>query len=256
MLVLTAILAAAALGQKKDELIPAVPTDLATAAYPFVAIESGVSGQVHVEVDINTKGRVTAARVLSGPGFTCPDVKNVAVVAIRNAATEAAMKTKYKPARLNGKAVVSTARLMFGFTPPQNSSSDNSPKIITVGTWEPDDSKVNGNDAKSDAGSTTTDARILTVKGKKPATAVLGNPKVFVKPIYPAAAARLGVKGMVEVKVLIDTDGSVLSAEALDGHPLLKPGAVTAACSSTFHSTQLSGQPVKVSGIIRYSFKP
>lgn len=231
VLVLTAVLAAAAFGQKKDELIPAVPTDLATAAYPFVAIESGVSGEVHVEVDINTKGRVTAARVLSGPGFTCPDVKNVAVVAIRNAATEAAMKTKYKPARLNGKAVVSTARLMFGFTPPSRTTQEVE-KEKSV--------KVTGH---------------VTATNSK--GGVLNHKAISLPPpTYPNAAHSLRVSGLVKVKVLIDTDGIILSAEPIEGHPLLKPAARTAACKAVFEPTLLEGQPVKVSGIISYNFVP
>jgi outer membrane biosynthesis protein TonB len=54
--------------------------------------------------------------------------------------------------------------------------------------------------------------------------------------------------------VLIDENGNVVSAHATSGHPLLQAGAVAAARASKFVPTKLSGQPVKVTGIIQYNF--
>lgn len=73
-------------------------------------------------------------------------------------------------------------------------------------------------------------------------------------PAYPAAAKAVGAKGSVSVQVLIDEDGSVVSANAASGHPLLRQAAEGAARRAKFRPTQLSGQPVKVSGVITYVF--
>ena len=73
-------------------------------------------------------------------------------------------------------------------------------------------------------------------------------------PAYPAAAKAVGAKGSVSVQVLIDENGNVVSASAASGHPLLRQAAVGAAQRAKFRPTQLSGQPVKVSGVITYVF--
>jgi protein TonB len=76
------------------------------------------------------------------------------------------------------------------------------------------------------------------------------------KPPYPPAARAVRASGAVTVQVLIDESGSVVSASAVSGHPLLRAAAVQAARSARFSPTQLSGQPVKVSGVITYNFVP
>ncbi len=76
------------------------------------------------------------------------------------------------------------------------------------------------------------------------------------KPPYPAAARAVGASGAVSVQVLIDENGDVVSATAVSGHPLLAASSVEAARSAKFTPTTLSGQPVKVSGIITYNFVP
>lgn len=74
------------------------------------------------------------------------------------------------------------------------------------------------------------------------------------KPAYPAIAKAANASGTVNVQVLVDENGNVLSAHAVSGHPLLKQSAVAAARGAKFRPTLLSGQPVKVSGIIVYNF--
>jgi periplasmic protein TonB len=73
-------------------------------------------------------------------------------------------------------------------------------------------------------------------------------------PAYPAAAKAVGAKGSVSVQVLIDENGNVVSASATGGHPLLRSAAEGAARRAKFRPTELSGQPVKVSGVITYVF--
>ena len=76
------------------------------------------------------------------------------------------------------------------------------------------------------------------------------------KPPYPAAARAVQASGAVTVQVLISESGSVISATAVSGHPLLRSAAVSAARGAHFSPTLLSGQPVKVSGVITYNFNP
>ena len=74
------------------------------------------------------------------------------------------------------------------------------------------------------------------------------------KPAYPPIARAAHASGTVTVQVLIDENGNVVSAKAVSGHPLLQAVAVAAARQARFSPTKLSGQPVKVTGVIQYNF--
>jgi protein TonB len=76
------------------------------------------------------------------------------------------------------------------------------------------------------------------------------------KPGYPPAARAVRAGGSVSVQVLISESGGVISASAVSGHPLLRAAAESAARGARFSPTLLSGQPVKVSGVITYNFVP
>ena len=73
-------------------------------------------------------------------------------------------------------------------------------------------------------------------------------------PLYPEIAKRMRATGLVSVEVVIDVNGKVISAKAISGNSALQPAAVQAALRARFSPTTLSGQPVKVSGIINYNF--
>ncbi len=83
---------------------------------------------------------------------------------------------------------------------------------------------------------------------------VNGKAKNLVTPAYPAAAKAVRASGAVNVQVTIDESGNVISAKAVTGHPLLRSAAESAARASKFSATELSGQPVKVTGVIIYNF--
>jgi TonB family protein len=76
----------------------------------------------------------------------------------------------------------------------------------------------------------------------------------LVTPPYPPAAKAVHASGAVNVSVSLDENGNVVSANAVSGHPLLRQAAEQAARASKFSPTVLSGQPVKVTGIIVYNF--
>src|SRR2546421_2225465 len=74
------------------------------------------------------------------------------------------------------------------------------------------------------------------------------------QPAYPPIAKAARAQGTVTVQILVDESGRVVSATAVSGHPLLQQAAVSAARQARFSPTLLSGQPVKVSGVITYNF--
>jgi protein TonB len=76
----------------------------------------------------------------------------------------------------------------------------------------------------------------------------------LVQPPYPPIAKAAHASGQVTVRVLIDEEGNVVSATAVSGHPLLQGAAIAAARASKFSPTKLSGQPVKVVGVVIYNF--
>lgn len=73
-------------------------------------------------------------------------------------------------------------------------------------------------------------------------------------PLYPDAAKRSRTQGVVTVEVVLDETGKVVSATASSGPTMLREAAVQAALKARFSPTKLSGQPVKVSGVINYKF--
>lgn len=82
------------------------------------------------------------------------------------------------------------------------------------------------------------------------------NNKAISKPVprYPDSAKAARVSDTVTVQVVVDETGEVIAAKAIAGHPLLEHAAVKAAYQARFTPTLLSGQPVKVSGILTYNF--
>ena len=56
------------------------------------------------------------------------------------------------------------------------------------------------------------------------------------------------------MQVTIDERGNVISAQAVDGHALLRAEAERAARNARFSPTLLSDVPVKVTGVITYNF--
>ena len=76
----------------------------------------------------------------------------------------------------------------------------------------------------------------------------------LVKPSYPAEAHTAGASGQVTVQIVFDEAGKVIWARATSGHPLLRTACEDAAWQSTFPPLRLSGEPVKVKGVLLYNF--
>lgn len=80
-----------------------------------------------------------------------------------------------------------------------------------------------------------------------------------VEPEYPAEAKENHIEGDVIVKLLIDEQGKIIEAQAINGHKLLQKAALDAAKQWTFRHPvrdELSRKvPVKVSSQLTFSFK-
>ena len=74
------------------------------------------------------------------------------------------------------------------------------------------------------------------------------------EPKYSAEAKKTHAFGEVQVKVLVDETGKVISAEALFGPESLRQAAVDAAKQAWFKPRIVDGKAVQVSGILTYNF--
>jgi len=129
--------------------------------------------------------------------------------------------------------------------------------VNTGGTGSDSGATGSGGDTDTGGGAPPPPPPVKKAPPKQISGGVLnGKATSLPKPPYPPAARAVRAAGAVTVQVLIDESGSVVSASAVNGHPLLRAAAVQAARSARFSPTQLSGQPVKVSGVITYNFVP
>lgn len=240
-------------GQKKDITVElyfigeAQPTKskLPLPEYPKDAKKAGLSGRVSVIVTVDEKGNVTPSDA-EGPYPVCQSVTTPNVLALRFAATSAAKKAEFKPAVVNEKPVSINGRINYLFTPSASKQSkEGGYNVALQAGVEPTRKLGEEQTADSSPLPKTVSGGVLNHKAM-----------TLTRPSYPAAAKAIRAGGAVSVQVLILEDGSMYSATAVSGHPLLRRSSEIAACSSKFTPTLLSGQPVKVSGIITYNYVP
>lgn len=93
-------------------------------------------------------------------------------------------------------------------------------------------------------------------KKSEGATSVLNGRAIKLpKPDFPRELRAANVSGRVIVKVMIDEMGKVIDARDMCGaHPTLAKASLAAAHKAQFTPTLLSGEPMKVLGIITYNF--
>jgi protein TonB len=87
-----------------------------------------------------------------------------------------------------------------------------------------------------------------------PSTVLTSKAISLPQPTYPMIAKQIRAQGPVNVQILVDEQGHVLSAQAINGHPTLLAAAKEAALRARFTPTILNGQAVKVQGVITYNF--
>lgn len=84
---------------------------------------------------------------------------------------------------------------------------------------------------------------------------LLGNAVRQAQAFYPLLAQKIQIQGVVQVRIIVDEQGNVIAVEALNGHPLLQPSALEAARQWKFRPTLLNGHPIKVAGILSFTFR-
>jgi hypothetical protein len=110
----------------------------------------------------------------------------------------------------------------------------------------------------------TTVARTTTAKPRPWDGFVVGDKYTFLnfevvsaeKPWHTREAKAAGASGLVQVEVLIDTNGKVIQARARTGNKLLHPEAERAALASTFNRPTFGGKPARAIGFLVYRFGP
>lgn len=204
-----------------EQKIKSVPS----VVLPDAAKMEFLYGTVLAEVKVDDRGRVTDVTQVVGPDWTCPNYESPGLTALRDYIRAQAKNVTFEPVSKDEKPDSPLHWVEFKFTAPEEKGSD----VVGV--------------------------RLLTVR---PVKGGVLNVKALTlaKPTYPAAARAVRASGTVDIKVLISEKGDVISAEVTSGHPLLRQSARTAACTSKFSPTLLERQPVKVSGIIHYTFVP
>ena len=192
-------------------------------AYPEEAKAAGLEGTVYVNIVIDESGTVESAvaattthKVARLKGDQPYEVEvPPADPALREAAERAALEARFAPTLLSGQPIKVSGTIVYNF--------------VATKTMDEVPFNLNGG--------------ILNEKAIS-----------LPQPAYPEAARAVRACGPVNVRVTIDENGDVSSASAIGGHPLLRSAAVEAATAAKFSPTALSGQLVKVSGVLTYYF--
>lgn len=192
--------------------------------YPDEAKKANIGGTVTVQVIIDEEGNVTSANVVS-------EIKKV----YKTGEPETVAETEEAPEKKLLYESAEKAAKQAKFAPTLLSGKPVRVKGIIVYNF------VAGND----------------IDGKTISGGVLNSKAVSLPlPEFPAAAKAVAASGTVNVQVTIDEEGNIISAQAISGHPLLRQSAVKAAKEAKFAPIFLSGQPVRVSGVLVYNFAP
>jgi protein TonB len=99
------------------------------------------------------------------------------------------------------------------------------------------------------AGCLTAELRIGTADAMKAATSK-------VQPQYPAIARQMKVAGHVEIEALVDSNGSVASARAVSGNPMLTQPAIAAVEKWKFTPFTSNGESTKAVVTLAFDFRP
>lgn len=188
--------------------------------YPDDVKASKIEGTVLVDVVIDENGNIASATAVTEPvkmpqrDGTVKEIEPANPI-LREAAEKAAKESKFSPTLLNDQPVKVRGRIVYVF------KADDA--------VEPNEKAISG-------GILNTKAVQLPI------------------PDYPAAASAVKAEGAVNVRVVVDEAGNVISAQAISGHPLLQGAAVAAAREAKFSPTRLNDSPVKITGVIVYNF--
>lgn len=255
--------------------------DYTAALATISGLQSSVAGRISVSVDIDEAGNVVRVNSVSGPGNVCSSTTRTSILELRMAAESAARTIRFNPATLNGLPEPSSGEIYFLVAAPDVKESDANEytgnyMVVTgktaggtketiaqdqqAGEYPKPDyvGRINtvgsGASVQADPGNEAA-ATHPNFPSRPISGGVLNGKAVSLpKPPYPAAARAVRASGAVTIQILVDEDGTIFSAHAVSGHPLLRQASRIAACEAKFAPTLLEGKPVKVQGVITYNF--
>lgn len=228
LLTLTLVLFSAAYSQEAPAKLLSMPDYIISPE----ATQAGIDGKLAVVVWVKKDGTVDRAEVLAGPSWPCGAEPKTELSEVRNGAADAVKKARFSPAIKDGK--------------PEDREM-----LLTMLVGERYE-QAKRYAAEKASGSKPPAAPSLIQGG-----VINGKAVSLPKPEYPHdIISGTRPRGSVQVELLIDESGNVISAGAVNGDPLLQASARKAACKAKFSPTTLSGSPVKVMGILTYNFVP
>jgi TonB family protein len=193
---------------------------------PDSAVSAGVDGNVKVGFTIDSAGKAKSVEILAGPAWPCgvpkPKKEIAEVLELVKKNIEA---SRFSPATKNQKPIAVEAEMMYSIGDAYEAA-------------------LRKRQAEKDG---------LAGKTIKAGT-INGRSISLPKPYFPSKAASSWLSGSVKIEVLIDTEGNVIQAGAVDGFEVFQESAREAACRAKFSPTLVDGQPVNVSGSIVYNF--
>jgi protein TonB len=190
-----------------------------------------------------------------------PDITKLSAAQLPPPVIDASLKTPAKPEVNTAKEVSNPAPNVAG--DPKTNTAENSAN--------PNSSGTDGVTPVSTDNTAKTRARTSAEKNSPSQTAtVTADPKADssttsvgslvematkkVAPVYPPMARNMRVGGVVRIDVVVDEQGSVLSANAVQGPEMLKRAAMEAVKQWKFRPVMIGGQATKASGFINFNF--
>jgi Ca-activated chloride channel homolog len=195
-------------------------------------------------------GRASDAADDTSPTFTLTAVVSSPATSAPSPATSTS-----EPAAMSGSSNLFSAANSPGAAPrpsPQPTPTPATSKAVAEATPQPAPTPTPA-EARTAAAASEQKA---DARPKAPVSGGVLNGKAISlpRPVYPSAARSAGASGKVVVEVVIDEAGKVIEARAVSGHPMLQQAAVQAARLAKFSPAMLSGQPIRVTGTISYTF--
>lgn len=230
------------------------PTSATPAASPTVPATNSAAASSQPAANLTTQPSASNASAASNSAAAQPRPTPAAASSTSNkplqqAATQpqqqqSAAKPSEKPA-VNRAVPVSVASLDKGVTPVTNAAVP-----MSNASAESGGGPVVKAESEAPAAPPVRTGPLKPISGG----ILNGRATSLPAPVYPEMAKRARASGLVEVEVVIDITGKVISSKATKGHSLLMQAAEQAAKQARFTPTLLSGQPVRVTGTITYNF--
>lgn len=234
--------------------------------YPVEAKVRRVEGVVSVELNVDAKGLVTDARVLTGPEE------------LRRAALQAVLQWQFEATGAAARATVDLTFRMPQETGPQvgvlrsidlSTLPEDVRKKVAARIPLKEGDALRGDSVRDvQLAVMEADARVrvaltpdmVLMASMAPMTIRVGGNvqssklRKKVAPMYPPTAKQARIQGTVRMEVTIDKDGKVSNVQLIGGHPLLAEAAVEAVRQWEYETTLLNGSPVDVIAQVDVNF--